>query len=162
MVRHRSHRPLLPRARRGLRALAVLLTVAVCPAPGAAQPAPPAPVAPATAPASQPAASGDPFVRLRASVPIAQLGPLRSVRVRNPGESTGGTIKVMVKTAPKGANVTHGGRRLGETPLTIVAERNSTPMDIVITKPGYMILRTRIMRRVSRTYAFKLSPAKIH
>lgn len=126
-----------------------------------AQPAADAsPPQPASQPTSQP--TGDPFARLRVRVPKEQLPPLRSVRIRNPREARGGRIKVMVKTTPSKASVTHGGRKLGVTPLTLIVERNSTPLDIVIRKVGYMILRTRIMRRVSRTYAFVLTPAKVH
>ena len=47
------------------------------------------------------------------------------------------------------------------TPLTLTAPRNSTPYDVVIRKGGYMTLRTRIMRKVTRGYFFKLSPAKL-
>ena len=156
MPRRRRHTPLSVAAF----ALALALLGATAAAQSGRDGAAPPASAPASAPASRPA--GDPFARLRVRVPVAQLPPLRSVRVRNPSEARRGTINVHVKTTPSGASVTHGGRRLGETPLTIAAERNSTPMDIVIRRRGYMILRTRIMRRVSRTYAFTLSPAKVH
>jgi hypothetical protein len=145
-------------------AVSATLALAAFGATAAAQPVAAGTAPPASGPASAPTspAVGDPFARLRVRIPVARLSPLRSVRVRNPSEARRGAISVHVKTSPSGASVTHGGRRLGETPLTITAERNSTPMDIVIRKRGYMILRTRIMRRVSRTYAFTLSPAKVH
>jgi hypothetical protein len=115
---------------------------------------------PSTQPTSRPASG--PFSRLRVRVPAEKLRPIRAVRVRNPSETRRGRIKVKIKTTPSKASVTHGGRKVGVTPLTIVTERNSTPMDVVIRRAGYMILRTRIMRRVSRTYSFVLTPAKVN
>lgn len=115
------------------------------------------------APASQPAA--DPFRLLRIVVARDKLPPLRSVRVRTKREaedrSRKGTIKVTIGTRPKGASVFYGGKLLGTTPLSLTAKKGSTPYDVVIRRGGYMILRTRIRRKVNRKYFFTLTPAKI-
>jgi len=58
-------------------------------------------------------------------------------------------------------DVKHGRRTLGKTPLRITARRGSTALDIVIRRKGYMTLRTRIMRNATRTYRFRLHPAKL-
>ncbi|MCC6751396.1 MAG: PEGA domain-containing protein [Deltaproteobacteria bacterium] len=117
------------------------------------------------APASRPAQ--DPFARLRVVTPRGKLGPLWSVRPRDVREqrdrSKKEQIKVTINTIPPGALVFHGGKLLGKTPLTLPAHRNSTPLDITLQHgKRFMLLRTRIHRRVTRSYVFKLSPAKIH
>jgi len=90
--------------------------------------------------------------------------PLRSVRVPHKQEkndrSRQGSITVSVGTSPGGASVTYGGKLLGATPFSFSAKQGSTPLDVVIRKKGYMTLRTRIRRKVSRTYYFRLHPAK--
>jgi hypothetical protein len=99
-------------------------------------------------------------------VPRSKLPPLRSVRVRDKQEeqdrSRQGTISVHINTSPPGASVHYGGKLLGTTPLTLSAHRGSTPLDVVIQHGGFMTLRTRIMRKVSHSYQFKLTPAKFH
>lgn len=114
-------------------------------------------------PSSGPA--GDPFALLKVVQPRAKLGPLSSVRERDKQEaqdrSRKGTITVSVSTSPKGASVSYGAKHLGTTPLSISAQRGSTPIDVVIRKGGYMTLHTRLMRKVSRGYSFKLTPAKL-
>ena len=106
-----------------------------------------------------------PFKRLKVVIPKAKLGPLRSVRVRTKQEaedrSRSGTVKVSVSSKPKGASVFYGGKLLGTTPFAITATRGSTPLDVVVRRPGYMVLRTRVRRKVSRQYIFRLTPAKI-
>jgi len=126
------------------------------------------PPAPASAPGSQPArppaaspTAGDPFRRLRVKTPKDRLPPLRSVRIRDRREKATGKITITIKSRPSGAKVYHGRRLLGSTPLKVTAERNSTPLDIVLRRGGYMILRSRIMRRVTRSYFFDMSPAKL-
>lgn len=126
------------------------------------------------APSSGPASTGstasspggDPFARLRVVIPKDKLPPLASVRVRDKREaddrSRKGQITITVGSAPKGASVFYGGKLLGTTPLTLAAQRGSTPLDVVIRRPGYMTLRTRLMRKVSQGYFFKLTPAKLH
>ena len=73
-----------------------------------------------------------------------------------------GMITITINTVPKGAAVYYGGKLLGKAPLTLTAHRGSTPYDVVIRHGGYMTLRTRIMRKATRGYLFKLSPAKLH
>jgi hypothetical protein len=111
---------------------------------------------------SQP--SGDPTTQLKEVVPKNKLPPLRSVRLRDKREeedrSRKGTISVTITSSPKGAAIYYGGKLLGNTPLTLTAQRGSTPFDVVLRRGGYMTLRTRIMRKVSHTYSFKLTPAK--
>jgi hypothetical protein len=132
----------------------------------------PKPKAPASAPstqiveptaASQP--SADPFLRLKVITPKGKLPPLSSVRVRDKREaedrSRKGTITVSINTTPKGASVYYGGKLLGTTPLGLSAQRGSTPFDVVIRRGGYMTLHTRIMRKTTRGYFFKLTPAKL-
>jgi hypothetical protein len=113
-------------------------------------------------PPSQPGM--DPFSRLKIVTPKEKLPPLSSVRVRDEKEqqdrSRKGEISVKIGTTPKGAAVTYGGRSLGTTPISLSAHRGSTPFDVVITASGYMTLHTRIMRRTSHSYFFKLTPAK--
>jgi hypothetical protein len=126
--------------------------------------------APSSGPASEgsraPSPGGDPFARLRVVTPREKLPPLASVRVRDKREaddrSRKGQITITVGSAPKGASVYYGGKLLGATPLTLTAQRGSTPLDVVIRRPGYMTLRTRLMRKVSHGYFFKLTPAKLH
>ena len=117
----------------------------------------------APVPGSQP--SKNPFRRLKVVVPKDKLGPIKSVRVRTKQEakdrSRTGTVKVSVSSKPKGAAVYYGGKLLGTTPFSISATRGSTPLDVVVRKPGYMVLRTRVRRKVSRQYIFRLTPAKI-
>lgn len=107
----------------------------------------------------------DPFSRLKVVTPREKLGPLASVRVRDKREaqdrSRQGAISISLSTSPKGAAVYYGNKLLGTTPLALSAQRGSTPMDVVIRHGGYMTLRTRLMRKVSRSYSFKLSPAKL-
>ena len=127
------------------------------------------PAAPASLPASQPASQQaptvDPFSRLRVVNPRNKLPPLRSVRVRDQREeedrSRKGTINVMIRSIPKGASVTYGGKLLGRTPVTLKAPRGSTPLDVVVKARGFMTLRTRIRRKVNRSYTYKLTPAKL-
>lgn len=94
-----------------------------------------------------------------------KLTPIDSVRVRDEREaqerSRQGTIRIIINTTPKYAQVFYGGKLLGETPLTLEAQRGSTPLDIVIRHKQFMTLRTRIQRKVTRTYAFTLTPAKL-
>lgn len=105
------------------------------------------------------------IVLLMPSYLLAQknLPPLKSIRQRNSQEQQNKqkTISVQVNTSPGGATVKHGRKLLGTTPLTLTAFENSTPLDITIRHPGYMLLRTRIHRQVSRTYMFKLTPSKL-
>ena len=106
----------------------------------------------------------DPFMKLVRVIEVAKLPPLKSVRRRAPGtvDDRDGRkrITVMIKTRPSGASVRWGRRVIGSTPLRMVAAEGSTPADLVIQKSGYMILRTRIHRRASRSYTFQLTPAK--
>ena len=108
---------------------------------------------------------GDPFVALKPVVSRDKLTPLASVRVRDKREaadrSRKGTISVSVSTSPKGASVYYGTKLLGTTPLSLSAQRGSTPFDVVIRRGGYMTLHTRLMRKVSRGYSFKLTPSKL-
>jgi hypothetical protein len=88
----------------------------------------------------------DPFAGLRVKIPPDQLPPLKSVRIRDQRERPQGKITVTIKTMPEGAKVTYGRKNLGLTPIKLQAEANSTPLDIVVRKAGYMVLRTRIQR----------------
>jgi hypothetical protein len=119
--------------------------------------------APEGAPSSQ--ASDDAISRLPVVTPRGKLPPLSTVRVRDKREaqdrSRTGTITVTISTSPKGAAVYYGGKLLGTTPLALTAQRGSTPYDVVIRRGGYMTLRTRIMRKTTRGYSFKLTPAKL-
>ena len=113
----------------------------------------------------KPAGLYDPFANLKVVIPEEQLGPIRSVRARDEQEaqdlSKAEMISVMVGTQPKGAPVTYGGKLLGITPFTMNVHRGSTPLDVVIHFKGKMTLRTRLNRKETRTYFFKLSPAKL-
>lgn len=149
--------------RRGLRAAGLtLLALSALPGPTHAE-TPPSP--PASAPASRPASPVDPFLKLRVVQPRAKLPPLRSARVRDKREaqdrSREGDVIVTISSTPKGVAVLYGGKVLGTTPLSLKAQRGSTPFDVVLSARGYMTLRTRIQRKTSRTYFFKLNPAKI-
>lgn len=135
-------------------------------------PAPPPKSQPASsqpAAASQPAATAagrpDPFLQLKVIVPKSKLPPVRSIRVRDKREeadrSREGKITVHLSSRPRGARVYYGGKLLGNTPLGLTAKKGSTPFDVVLKKGGYMTLHTRIRRKVSRSFHFKLSPAKI-
>ncbi len=130
----------------------------------AEEPAPPK--APASAPASQPSAGALDPAALKVVTPRDKLPVLSSVRVREKGEleqrARKGTITVTISTSPKGAAVYYGKKLLGTTPLSLSAPRGSTPFDVVIRAKGYMTLHTRIARKVTRGYAFKLNPAKLH
>jgi hypothetical protein len=121
--------------------------------------------APAPAPGETSTPRGDPFARLKPVVSRDKLAPLSSVRVRDKREaadrSRKGTISVSVSTSPKGASVYYGTKLLGTTPLSLSAQRGSTPFDVVIRRGGYMTLHTRLMRKVSRGYSFKLTPSKL-
>ncbi len=106
----------------------------------------------------------DPFAALKVVVAKDKLPPLRTVRVPNPKElqtAKEGNISVTIGSSPSGASVSYGGRSLGVTPLSVSAPRGSTPMEVVIRARGRMTLRTRIRRKVNRSYYFKLHPAKI-
>ncbi len=98
---------------------------------------------------------------LRVVTPKDKLPLIRSIRIRDQREQAKGTIRISVRSSPSGATVTHGGRLLGKTPLTLTAPSHSTPLDIVIRMARRMIVRSRIMRRKSRSYFFKLHPAKL-
>lgn len=116
--------------------------------------------------AAQPRKSAeDPFARLRVVIPRDKLPPLRSVRVRVPEEAKArsheGNITTSVSSSPRGAAVTYGGKLLGVTPFSMAAKKGSPPLDVVIRAKGYMTLRTRLRRKQSRSYFFKLTPAKI-
>jgi len=144
-------------------------------------PAPAAKKGPASAPAktdpkAEPAATepakagatsqpGDPFSRLPVVIPRAKLPALASVRLRDKREaedrSRKGNISISISTSPKGASVYYGGKLLGTTPLGLSAQRGSTPWDVIIRKGGYMTLHTRIMRKVTRGYSFKLRHMKL-
>ena len=124
--------------------------------------------APTSAPASAPALSAQhpiPFSALKVVTPRNKLPPLRSVRFRDKREELdrdrSGTISVTINSAPKGASVSYGGKVLGATPLSLTAPKGSTPFDVVLRARGFMTLRTRIQRKESRTYFFKLTPAKL-
>ena len=102
----------------------------------------------------------DPFAKLRLLVPVDQLPPLRSVRIRRKDENEDKPAYVLIKTSPR-ARVYHGRKLLGLTPLRIEFRGQKTPLDLVIKAPGYMTLRTRVERSKARTYKFKLTPAKV-
>jgi hypothetical protein len=126
----------------------------------------------AAIPASTPVATSqptsrptiNPFARLTAVAPVAHLPPIKSVRIRDKREeedrSRKGTVTIHIKSHPKGASVMYGGKFLGRTPVQLKAPRGSTPFDVVVKARGYMTLRTRVRRKVSRTYFYKLAPAK--
>ncbi|MFH1131009.1 MAG: PEGA domain-containing protein [Pseudomonadota bacterium] len=106
----------------------------------------------------------DPFAKLTTVIPKDALPFLNTIRLRPPLEQNprNEKISIVVNTIPNGATVKYGGRTLGKTPLTLYAPKNSTPLDLVIRHAGYMTLRTRIHRRTTYTYSFKLNPAKLH
>ncbi|MBW2732472.1 MAG: PEGA domain-containing protein [Deltaproteobacteria bacterium] len=108
----------------------------------------------------------DPFARLKRVIPREALKPIRSVRLydqeQEVAQSPKDKIKVIIQTRPRGALVKWGRRTLGNTPVALIAPRGSTPADLVIRRKGYMVLRTRVQRRTSRSYFFKLTPAKFH
>ncbi len=91
---------------------------------------------------------------------------MKSVRIRGGQElqdlSKGGNIAVSIGSSPRGARVFYGGKLLGTTPLTLTAPRHSTPFDVVLKRGRYMTLHARIKRQTSRSYYFKLTPAKFH
>jgi hypothetical protein len=107
---------------------------------------------------------GNPFARLKVVVPREKLPPLAFVRThdrRKPRErAKRKKIRVVITSSPGGASVTWGRRKLGNTPVVVTAPESSTPMDLVLRRKGYMVLRTRVQRRISRKYFFKLHPAK--
>jgi hypothetical protein len=150
------------------RPLLLLCALLVAPAASARRPKTPA-SAPSTQSVDPPAATSRPatdaFLRLKVITPKSKLPPLSSVRVRDKREaedrSRKGTITVTINTTPKGAAVYYGGKLLGTTPLGLSAQRGSTPFDVVIRRGGYMTLHTRIMRKTTRGYFFKLTPAKL-
>ncbi len=104
------------------------------------------------------------FAQLKIVVPRDKLPPLAAVRTHDRRKRREGakrkTIKVVITSSPSGASVTWGRRKLSTTPVALVASEASTPMDLVLRRKGYMVLRTRVQRRVSRNYFFKLHPAK--
>ncbi|MCK5799634.1 MAG: PEGA domain-containing protein [Deltaproteobacteria bacterium] len=104
------------------------------------------------------------FSDLRLMTPVDKLSPVTSVRLHDRlgtrDRAKRKTIRVLITTSPNRAAVTWGGRALGKTPVTVKAPEGSTPMDLVIRRRGFMTLRTRVQRRVSRKYFFKLHPAK--
>lgn len=119
--------------------------------------------------ASKPVADfsrSNPFEFLKQIIPIKNLPPIQAVRQvdRLPNEDSIANKEVIVEviTSPRKANVKWGRKNLGETPIKIKTKGPSTPVDIVIRRRGYSPLRTRIFRRVSRKYFFKLTPAKFH
>ena len=117
-----------------------------------------------TSPATAaPENSVDPFQALRVVIPRDKLPPLTSVRLRGRRENLRKKeIRIVVRSIPDGARVTHGKKTLGQTPLTLTAPRNSTPLDIVIRRAGYMKVRTRIHRDKGRKYTFRLHPGRLH
>ena len=110
-------------------------------------------------------ANRDPFAQLRQVLAMDRLGPQHAIRPRNGDKAEdpkkGKQVRVVVRTSPSGARVYQRGRLLGTAPLTVPGGPRATPMDLVIKAGGYMVLRTRIQRRKSRTYVFKLTPAKL-
>lgn len=108
--------------------------------------------------------AADPFAALRPVVGAGPLPPLSSLRPRATSEGDAATERVVVRvtTVPAGALVQHHGRTLGTTPLTFDLARPGTPLDLVLTRGGYMALRTRVERRESRSYVFELTPDKLH
>jgi hypothetical protein len=110
-------------------------------------------------------AGGNPFKKLKVVIPKNKLPSLCSVRVRDKQEvndrSRTGTISIMINSFPKGADVYYGGKLLGTTPFSLNAQRGSTPYDVIIRHKGYMSLHARIIRKTSKNYFFKLSPAKL-
>jgi len=118
---------------------------------------------PATPPSASP--KEDPFARLKVVVPKDKLAAIRSVRA-TAGKKTKGTgakknISVTVGSSPSGAVVYYGGKNLGVTPVGLSAPEGSTPINIVLRARGRMTLRTRVNRDKSRSYYYKLHPAKI-
>jgi hypothetical protein len=163
----------MPRLLLGLLGAFVLI-VPLVPADALAQKGPASrPAASPEAPASEPATKtapppthkGDPFASLVVVTPRNKLGPLRSVRVRDKREakdrSREGEVTISIGSQPRGALVTYGQKSLGTTPVTLTAQRGSTPYDIVIRARGYMTLHARIERKTTRSYVFKLTPAKL-
>jgi hypothetical protein len=139
----------------------IAATILLVASPLRAEPAP-ADKPAASAPASQVA---DPFLGLRVLTPREKLPPLASVRIRDKREaqdrSRKGTVTITIGSSPKGAAVYYGSKLLGTTPLALSAHRGSTPFDVVIRRAGYAALHSRIMRKISRGYFFKLNPAKL-
>lgn len=122
-------------------------------------------VAPTTDMKTAPTAAGrDPFANLKVVIPKDKLPPLTSVRVEDKQEredrGKAGKVVTAVNSSPRGAAVYYGGRHMGNTPLSMSADSATTPLDVVIKAKGYMTLHTRLRRTVSRSYFFKLTPAK--
>ncbi|MBK8481184.1 MAG: PEGA domain-containing protein [Proteobacteria bacterium] len=132
---------------------------------GASSPPPPAALAAATSRPSvfSPPAADDPFAALRPVALPESLPPPPSVRPREAAEGAAlrQRIVVRVMTVPRGAEVHHHRRLLGTTPLTLELAQPGTPLDLVLTRAGYMLLRTRIEQRESRNYTFELTPGKL-
>lgn len=110
-----------------------------------------------------PTAADDPFAALRPVALAESLPPPPSVRPRAASEGAAARQRVVVRviTVPRGAAVHHHRRLLGTTPLTLELAQPGTPLDLVLTRPGYMLLRTRIEQRESRNYTFELTPGKL-
>lgn len=53
-------------------------------------------------------------------------------------------VKIQVKSVPPKAKVYWGRKKLGETPLTMVRERDTGPIEIVVRSDGYFPVHTRV------------------
>ena len=58
---------------------------------------------------------------------------------------TGPAVRITVRTTPRvRAEVRWGRKLLGEAPLTFDRPQDSGPMDLVLSAPGYLTIRTRV------------------
>jgi len=117
-------------------------------------PAPPAPVfAPSPSPPPSPAPSPPPAPVLPESPPPAESPPPEiaapaeaalAAEDRDPDPRSQLVTIKLIADARRKAHVFWGRKDLGEVPLSLQRPRDSGPLDLLVTAPGYLPLHTRV------------------
>jgi serine/threonine protein kinase len=147
----------VPRRRGPLRALIALPVVAIAAYGGwlaIHNGAPPAPPAEARAP-SAPAAAAAPHEPppVGAAAAVVHAPPVESLPV-----PAADTIHLHLTTAPAGATVELGGKRLGATPLDVDVARLDGEAQLVISRDGFSDVKQRLDLRADQSLSVVLPP----
>lgn len=68
------------------------------------------------------------------------------------------TVRILVKSSPPKARVRWGKKVLGMTPVRFERPRDSGPIDLVVTRPGYLPVHTRAYTFRNDALSVKLTP----
>jgi hypothetical protein len=69
-------------------------------------------------------------------------------------------ITLRIETTPAGARVLLGGKDEGATPVSLPVEKSDEPVQITLTRPGYVPRKESVVPNVSQRLVLPLTPAR--